>query len=246
MTICWFSLVSGGGRRRHGIKSVKQFDEFIRDKVIDTFRPWAQEHGGEQFAALMVLNKNYNWNSFKFSPIPLKKNTIKTIQPPRDKLVNYAAALPALTKISKKRLKGGGSSEKKVEKFLHSEQCIFETKLKPLLDKYETNNNKKPEAIVLYSWIVPCFKQSCPSKETKGCTSHIIQELGSYTDQTTVIVAYTTGGGGMTGGTKCEETETVQKLKDANILVRKVRYNSKEEAIIEKLIKLGTLLETLE
>ena len=60
-----------------------------------------------------------------------------------------------------------------------------------------------------------------------------------------MIVAYTTKGSGMKGQTKCKEQETVAELKDAGIKVRKVSYNSKEEAIIEKLIKLGTLLETL-
>ena len=240
VTICSFALVSGN------IKSVKKFKAFIRNKVIGTFRPWAQEHEGEQFAALMLLDTDKNWDKFEFSPAPLKKDAKTTVQPPVDKLENYAAALPEFTMVPKKHLKGGGGNKNKVKKFLHSEQRLFEKYLEPMILSYVTKNQNAPKAMVLYSWIVPCIQQSCPSKGTKGCTSHIVKQLETYAKQIKVIVAYTTLGGGMTGNTKCDADKTEEQLKAVGIDVIKVDYNSKEEAIIEKLIKIGALLETLE
>ena len=57
-------------------------------------------------------------------------------------------------------------------RYMHSEQRIFEGYLKDIWKKYqEKHNGKAPKAMVLYSWIVPCIKQLCASKGTwsKGC-----------------------------------------------------------------------------
>ena len=240
LTICWFALVSGDIQDEEGFKT------FIKDEVIKNFRSWAQssknDKSKEQFAVLMLMDSDRNWNKFKFSPeLPNELDTNTNVIP-KDvaDMVNYVAVKPGKTQIRKK------------EKFLHSEQRIYEKFLDRLLLNYHAMKEKEkkkkttPEAIVLYSWIVPCFEQSCPSQGTKGCTSHTIQQLGAYAKKVKVIVAYTTNGGGMKGKTKCNAQETENQLKAAGIDVLKINYNGKEEAIIEGLEKLGRLLETLE
>ncbi len=241
LAICLFAVVS------EAMKQKKKFETFIKDDVISKFRPWAQNHNKEQFAVLMLMDEDKNWDKFKFSPEP-SKTSKSNVQPGINNMHNYAAAIPGLTMITEHRIKGGGSSKKKVEKYLHSEQRIFEKYLEPLLLDYTIEKKGAPKAMVLYSWIVPCMKQSCPSKGTSGCTAHTIQELAKYAKQLKVIVAYTTLGGGMTGKTKCNAEETENQLKEAGIEVIKISYNDKEEekAMIENLIKLGRLLETLE
>ena len=66
--------------------------------------------------------------------------------------------------------------------------------------------------MVLYSWIVPCVKQSCPNKFTSGCTSHIKRELEDYVGKTKVIVAYTTLGMFTTGKTTCDAKKKRKKI----------------------------------
>ena len=101
--------------------------------------------------------------------------------------------------------------------------------------------------MVLYSWIVPCFKQSCPSKFTSGCTSHIKGELKKYVQKTKVIVAYTTLGTLTSGTITCDATKTEKELKDAHIDVIRITDNFEEDvAMIENLIKLGKLMQILE
>ena len=182
LIICSFASESGA------VKNKKKFETFIKDKVIGTFRPWAIKHGKEQFAVLMLMDSDKNWDKFAFSPAASEESN-SFVQPNVNKVVNYAASLPELAIIPAKNLKGGkkmkghkgGASKKKVESWLHSEQRIFEKYLEPMLLAYNAKKNKIPKAMVLYSWIVPCIKHgSCPSKGTKGCTSHIVKQLEGY------------------------------------------------------------------
>ena len=166
----------------------------------------------------------------------MAKDAKAIVQPNNvDKMVNYVAVIPGKAKNGKNK-----------EKFFHSEQRIYDKYLEPMLLNYHAEKNGAPKAMVLYSWIVPCYQQSCPSTGTTGCTSHTLKALKSYADKVKVIVAYTTKGGGMSGSTKCNAEETENQLKAAGIDVLKIKYNSEEEAIIEDLIKIGRLLETLE
>ena len=48
------------------------------------------------------------------------------------------------------------------EKWRHSEQYIYDKYLESMLFDYYTKMKRAPKAIVLYSWAVPCFQQSCP------------------------------------------------------------------------------------
>ena len=266
LIICSIAFESARG----AIKNEQKFKTFIKDKVIGTFRPWALSHGKEQFAVLMLMDSDKNWDRFEFSPA-VSHPEMSAVQPNVDKVVNYAAALPGLTKIPANKLKGGkkikghkgGASKKKVESWLHSEQRILTKYLEPMLLAYNDKKKADPEAIVLYSWIVPCITHgSCPSKGTTGCTSHIIQQLEAYATEIPVIIAYTTYGGGMKrkggkkgkggkkappgkGGTICDAVETEKELKAKHMKVLRVKYNA-EEAIMEELVKLSHIMDTLE
>ena len=187
---------------------------------------------------LMLMDEDKNWDKFKFSP-EASKTADGNVQPNDvNKMVNYVAVIPGKAKI-------GGNGQTK-ERFFHSEQRIYDKYLEPMLLNYIAEKKGAPKAMVLYSWIVPCYEQSCPSQGTTGCTSHMIQALKSYAEKIEVIVAYTTKGGGMSGSTKCNAKKTEKQLKAAGIDVLKIKYNSEEEAIIEDLIKISRLLETLE
>ena len=168
LTICLFALVSGT------IQKKKDFRAFIVNKVAPTFRAWAWNvNRGEQFAVLMLTDTDQNWNTFKLSPEP--SSAVKSmVQPAADMRDNYVAVLP-------------GNN-------MHSEQRIYEEYLEDMWNNYKQKHGT-PKAMVLYSWIVPCTKQSCPSQGTTGCTSHTIQALKKYTKETEVVVAFTTKGG---------------------------------------------------
>ena len=237
LTICWFAFVSGK------IEHEEEFKKFIRGKVVPTFRKWAKHRkdvegfGGEQFAVLMLMDTDKDWDKFTLLPKPkpaYKKGFI--VQPKqRHQMKNYVAVLPGSIK------KGGD--------FLHSEQRIYEDYLKHIWNKYKADHyDQVPKAMVLYSWIVPCIEQSCPSEGTSGCTKHTMDALKDYTDKTKVIVAYTTKGGGTSKSIKCNAAETKLKLENAGIDVINVDYKKEEEqeAMMESLIKLGRFLQILE
>ena len=239
LTICWFAFVSGD------IPELDEFESFITGKVIKKFRPWAQTSKNgerkEQFAVLMLMNSDEfgNWNKFEFLPeLPDELDTNTKVIPKDVKdMVNYVAVKPGTANM------GGGK-----RRFLHSEQRIYKKFLDPMLLKYNQQHGHMPKAIVLYSWIVPCTKQWCPSKDTNSCTDHTLKELKNYVKEGNkrVIVAYTTKGTGMTGSTECNPEETEENFRDANFDVLRINYKEDEEAMIEGLIKLGRLLEILE
>ena len=239
LTICWFAFVSG-----NGIEKPEKFKAFIRKNVAPIFHKWAENRklkektnlGGEQFAVLMLIDRDKDWDTFEFSsPKPTTTYTSGFMVQPkqRTQMKNYVAVLPG--------------SIREENDILHSEQRIYEQYLTYIWDKY-VKKNGLPKAMVLYSWIVPCKKQSCPSKGTTGCTGHTINALKKYTEKTEVIIAYTTKGGGMSGNTKCNAEETESKLKKKGFKVIKVSVNlgEEQEAMMESLIKLGRLLQILE
>ena len=108
-----------------------------------------------------------------------------------------------------------------------------------MLLHYLAENKKPPKTMVLYTWIVPCVKQSCPSKGTSGCTSHTIKNLKNYAKETKVIVAYTTLGGGMSGITICDASKTEKELQAAGIDVIRIEGNFEEVAMIKKSDQVG-------
>ena len=225
LTICWYTVVSGEIEDEEGLKKV------IANKVIPTFRKWAQDGGGEQFAVLMLMNTNHDWNRFEFLPPPTTTFT-SIVQPKKSNINNYVAAIPG----------------KNNDGFMHSEQRIYEKYLKDMYAKYYKREKEAPKAIVLYSWIVPCTKQSCATKG-KGCTDHTIKALKKYiTKETQVIVAYTTKGSGKrTEQFTCNFETTEEKLKNANIdvvrITGKFEKEDEQEAMMENLIRLLQILE---
>ena len=236
LIICWFTIVSGKIENEGELKS------FIKEKVIPTFRTWAKKSrgGGEQFAVLMLMDTDKEWHNFKLLPTP--KTTDKSLVQPaadeRDHNYNYIAVQPG--KID--------------NQYMHSEQRIYEEYLENMWKKYkEKHHQNAPKAMVLYSWIVPCATQECASKSTKGCTEHTIKALKKYTQDTKVIVAYTTkGGGGKRKSEKpkftCDFKTTEEKLEKANIdvvrITGKFEKEDEQEAMMENLI--NRLLQILE
>lgn len=229
------------------IKQQEELENFIKDRVIATLRQWAQHNGGEQFAALMLFASDDNWNGFVFKPYDPVANSDSNVQPTSPKsMVNYVATLPAEVLIEEKYLRGG-KSKKKVLAFLHSEQRIFEQYFEELLLGYLVNNNNNPpQAMVLYSWAVPCLKQQCSSKNSLGCTDHIVNVLKQYANSMQVIVAYTTGGGSMNKKVECNNQDTENILRQNGIEVIRIKGNFEDEAMIEELLKLDRLMELIE
>ena len=231
LTFCWFAFVSGK------IENEDELKAFIKNKVIGVFRPWARTRGKEQFAVMMLMDTDEDWNTFKFSLAPSK--TYPSIVQPKEKsnMLNYVAVIPG--KINSN------------DNFLHSEQRSYNNYLKDMLSNYKAAMNRAPKAMVLYSWAVPCYQQLCPSTGTTGCTSHTIKALKNYTKEMKVIIAYTTLGGGMSGNTKCNASKTTTELEAKGIDVTRINgnFNNKEaeqEAMIESLIKLVRLEQILE
>ena len=151
LTICLFAFISGE------IQKKKDFRAFIAKKVEPIFRDWAEKvNGGEQFAVLMLSDTDRNWNTFKLSPEPSSDDT-SMVQPAADKIDNYVAVLPGTIN----------------NQYMHSEQRIYEEYLDDMWKNYKQKHGI-PKAMILYSWIVPCQSQTCPSQGTTGCTSHTI------------------------------------------------------------------------
>lgn len=66
-------------------------------------------------------------------------------------MVNYIAAIPA-------KAKGLGGKEKFY--------TVFTTNILSACCSTNAKYKEIPKAMALYSWIVPCYTQSCPSKDT--------------------------------------------------------------------------------
>lgn len=228
LTICWFALVSGE------IDNPEEFKTFIKNKVISTFKPWAKSFKMNQYAVLMLMDTDKDWSTFKFSPKP-SDDYKYAVQPKQlSEMVNYVAVIPGMMNIKGK------------EKWRHSEQYIYDKFLEDMLFDYYNKMKRAPKAIVLYSWAVPCYQQSCPSKGTTGCTSHTIKALKGYAKQMKVIVAYTDSGDNMGKNTKCDTNKTETELTAAGIDVIPINDEENNEAMIENLIKLGRLMQIIE
>ena len=76
------------------LKEPEKLRALIEDKVIPPFRKWAHnaKSGGEQFAVLMLMDKNGDWDKFQFNPTPTKtyepKHLVKPSADP-DEINNY-------------------------------------------------------------------------------------------------------------------------------------------------------------
>lgn len=108
LTIWWFAFASGE------IQNLNDFKSFIKTKVIGTFRPWAKQLGKHQFAVMMLMDTDKNWDTFKFSPEPDKYST-SNVQPSHvSEMVNYVATIPAETWIKESHLKGGNRNSERL------------------------------------------------------------------------------------------------------------------------------------
>ena len=242
------------------IKNEEAFVTFIQNKVIKKFRPWVKYSKGqnfEQFAVMLLMDTDSDWNSFKYLPENPVRKTHDDVQPPertilsnlrkkqKKKDINYVATVPAEKSVKREYIKEDSLSEdqkkkKMIDVYLHAEQRIFIQYYRAVVKSHP----KIPKAIVIYSWIVPCIEQPCSSRCSEGCTDQLINKLRQFVEYTQVIVAYTSQGTNVRSCT-CDEEATKRKFAAAGIDYVKVPYNDKV-AIIEDLMKMGTMLELLE
>ena len=106
---------------------------------------------------------------------------------------------------------------------VHSETQILD-RLDNLYNQYKGKHGSPPQALLLYSWIVPC----------KHCTDNLVAKLTSepYNSIPTKVVAYTTLG--TTTKCKCDQKYTIRKFENTGVDV--VRIRVWEEEMMENLI----------
>ena len=93
-----------------------------------------------------------------------------------------------------------------------------------LYNQYKGKHGSPPQAMLLYSWIVPCMH----------CTDNLVAKLMSepYNSIPTKVVAYTTLG--TTTKCKCDQKYTIKKFENTGVDV--VRIRVWEEEMMENLI----------
>ena len=157
----------------------------------------------QQFAIGLLLSDT-QWLQFLYNPSANndgEKPVIdpgNNLSPPDDRHYNnYIAAVPY----------GRMHAE---------EQCLYE--MKDLLNAYiRTHHGRYPDALLLYSVIVPC----------KSCTDAIIDTLTKppFDSIQTKVVAYTTNGSNCDD---CDPDYTWTNLENSGILVTRVRITPEE------------------
>lgn len=189
--------------------------ELMKTRVIPDFCHTFKTDDHVQFAVLLLL-PDANWPNFRYDPG--KENGIK----PADYHGFKAFPIIPFSSFGNYMAYGLDLEEK------HSEQGVLQN-MDVVYNSFISEYNSEPQALVFYSWIVPCV----------DCTDDIINKLTQepYKDIPTKVVAYTTKGTLVPG---CNEAYTVQTLKQTNIEPLHIPYNcdSKhlEEAVIQMLL----------
>ena len=162
--------------------------------------------GKSQFAVAILL-PDTQWKGFSYKPCkdgdgkkPVIDSSI-SLSPPDGMYGNYLAAQPN-------------------RKGKHSEIQILD-RLDDLYNQYKViHDGQPPEALLLYSWIVPCEK----------CTDAIVAKLTSepFNSIPTKVIAYTILG--TKAKCRCDVEYTKNKLEITGIDLLRV-YMSEEELI---------------
>ena len=211
------------------VKNPKAFKQFVQNRVIATFQPWAQNYGqnSNQFAAMLLMNTDTNWDTFNYNPTPTQQALNARAQPTRAQMVNYYAALPKDSK--------------------HSEQRIFNS-FKCLLSAYKKHNQgAKPQTLLLYTWYLPCYTRI--STKYSGCTNIVLNNFNRLqrnpaTRGMNLVVAYTDANGNFQG-CSCNKEQTTQQFKNAGIDLVHVP-DSQMEAFIENIESFSELINLME
>ena len=205
------------------IKNKNNFIQFMERNVIPPFQRWTQGFGpnSHQFAVMLLMDSNSNWNTFNFVPSIDQKKDINCRELPCQ-MVNYFAALP----------KNGQ----------HSEQRII-NKFHELLMAYKHNKKgHNPKAVVLYTWYLPCCSRLSQKYKYKTCTTLLSDFEKQHLAKAGVkfIVAYTKlakENGEKFIGCEINSVVTTKAFKDAGIELVKVPYNRELESLIERIMQ---------
>ena len=192
--------------------SAGQLQTLVEDYFVPDF-----QHGGlvlqghTQFAIVAFL-PDTQWMKFLYTPSKNKDgqklfiDLNSSLSPPDKNQAwynNYLAARPY--------------------KKVHSETQILE-RLNNLYNQYKGKHRSPPQAMLLYSWIVPCMR----------CTHNLVAKLTSepYKSIPTKVVAYTTNGSKTK--CKCDVNYTHKEFENTGVDVVKIRM--REGEMIENLI----------
>ena len=196
--------------------SAIQNQDQLKTLVEKHFVPEFQQGGlvlrGHTQFAIVAFLPDTQWMKFLYTPSENKDGQKPFIDPesslsPPDKnnawYNNYLAARP--------------------NNGVHSETQILK-RLDNLYNQYKGKHRSLPQAMLLYSWIVPCMH----------CTDKLVAKLTKkpYKYIPTKVVAYTTNG--KKTKCKCDVNYTHKKFENTGVDVVKIRV--REEEMIENLI----------
>ena len=195
--------------------SAGQLQQLIEERFVPDFRKGGLVLPGRytQFAIVAFLHTN-KWMEFEYIP-SVNGNGRKPIIDPSSSLSppeemkeeydNYLAARP---------------NERG-----HSEKQIVDN-LENLYNQYTTKHGSPPQAMLLYSWIVPCVH----------CTDLLINTLKSepYNSIPEKLVAYTTLG--TKAECECDVEYTTERFKSNRLKLVWVPVQLPAEEMIENLI----------
>ena len=203
---------------------------FIKSRVIPKFHGWTHKYSANanQFAVMMMMDSDSDWDSFEFKPdIVQEMNKLKIQPDDKSKMKNYFAAMPF---------------KKGKPPIMHSEHRILNT-FNDLLNAYKIHSNKNPEAVVLYTYNLPCYERV--TKKTHACTDLLKEfhdkQKDAALDGVDFIVAYTKDNGNFRG-CKCNKQQTVKKFEDAKLDLVQVPYNDLK-SLIQRMYEFMTMIE---
>lgn len=183
------------------IPNLPQLRKLVHDYLIPDFQELVLN---EQFA-VAIFQPGNAWDLFEYKPSanndgwkPVIDRNYQLSPPNRATYNNYLAARP--------------------HNGVHSEIQILD-RLDELYNEYvrQSNGNRPPQALLLYSWIVPCKSK---------CTPRIVQTFtrAPFRDIPVKVVAHTTNGGNACGS-DCDVNYTRNELRKAGIGYVQVHYN---------------------
>ena len=216
------------------VQNEEEFKQFIKNRVINKFRPWAQSYGqnSKQFAVMLLMDADKNWTSFKYLPEqPQLIDVSKREQPREGDRVNYYVALP-------------NDGEHSEERLLNN----FDN----LLNAYKSKNIGQNPVAVMYTWYCPCCTRIYNNWlcNDKSCTNKLVdfykkklQGQGIH-----LIVAYSKEkklNGQNFSNCIVNKQRTKQLFDDEKIDLVHVPPNQ-VEALIETMTRLSKLFKSIE
>ena len=192
------------------VENVDEFVEMMQDKVIYPLRTWTKEYSSnyDQFGVLLMMGSNTDWASFEPLPKIRYNKYDHKAQPIYRMMDNYYAALPKDSYHSEERVLG---------------------QFTRLLRAYQDKHGTYPEAIVLYTYFLPCYYRF--NEELNSCTSVISNFVTDYEDALSDVdffVAYSDDRNLEFNGCSCNKRGTNNEFYDKYIDHIKVPYDDND------------------